>query len=330
MLPVGDDANPAPRGWGGNPGSGNRLRRCATGSCRRARRDAKGGKVGGGSTDVVVSSLAPDSATQGLTLDVTIAGSGFTSDMDATWELDGIADPAQVRTNKTTYVSSKQLIANITIAPDATPDRWDIRVMSRGGKGGIGIEMFKVILDGTSDWLFPTDDAGLDVQSDRQNVSGGYSVYADGHCNVTGWIFLGGSGDAKLETSLTNTGGKGKCGRTVTLRYPDGASETFSTFANVRKLALWSIPPGHSDKRTFAINPGTHKNNPNRCGLMLFGRGDGGRGGQSDSLLVSRIDARTWEVRTQDAPKNLALCDATGELYPMRMRFLIRSRVPLP
>jgi hypothetical protein len=284
-----------------------------------------GGGGGGTSGDVVVSSAVPDTGVQGTTLDVTISGSGFTSDMEVTWELDGVADPSQVRTNKTTYVSSKKLVANITIAGGATTDQWDIRVMSRGGKGGIGIELFKVVLDQTSDWLLPLADADLDFRSDRRNATDGYSVYADGDCGVTSHIFLGGSGDA-----TANSGSSKKCPRTFSARYPDGLVETFTSFANVRKLAAPSIPLGHTQKRTFAINPGTHRNNPNRCGRLLFGVGDQGNGVGSDSVLVTRLDARTWEIRTQDPPDNKALCESNGEIYPMRVHFKVRTRIPFP
>src|SRR5678815_2682915 len=66
-------------------------------------------------TDMSVSGATPDSATQDTTLDVVINGSGFVSGTAANWALSGVQDPAQVRTNSTRYVSSRQLVANITI-----------------------------------------------------------------------------------------------------------------------------------------------------------------------------------------------------------------------
>jgi uncharacterized protein YcfL len=94
-------------------------------------------------SDVVVSSTAPDSATQDTTVDVTIGGSGFTSDMVATWALAGVSDPTQVRTNSTRYVNSRTLVANITISATATTGSWDVQVSSKS-KGGIGTELFTV------------------------------------------------------------------------------------------------------------------------------------------------------------------------------------------
>jgi hypothetical protein len=101
-----------------------------------------------GTTDMAVSSVAPDSATQDTTLDVVINGSGFVSGTVATWSLAGVQDPAQVRTNSTRYVSSRQLVANITISASAMAAKWDIVVTAAGKKGGIGTEAFTVKLRG--------------------------------------------------------------------------------------------------------------------------------------------------------------------------------------
>ena len=95
-------------------------------------------------TDMTVSSAMPDSATQDTTLDVIINGSGFVSGTAANWALAGFQDPAQVRTNSTRYVNSRQLVANITISASATAAKWDIVVTAEGKKGGIGTESFAV------------------------------------------------------------------------------------------------------------------------------------------------------------------------------------------
>jgi hypothetical protein len=59
--------------------------------------------------------------------------------------LDGVTTD-KVRTNSTTFVTPKKLIANITIAPDAVPERYDVIVTTSKGKRGIGIERFEVTL----------------------------------------------------------------------------------------------------------------------------------------------------------------------------------------
>jgi hypothetical protein len=99
------------------------------------------GKVPAG---LSVASASPAFGDQGVTLDVHVLGSGFTTGAQATWLLHGLADPAHVRTNSTTYVSSTELVANITIASDATLDFWDVQVALAGGKNGVGSEAFEV------------------------------------------------------------------------------------------------------------------------------------------------------------------------------------------
>jgi hypothetical protein len=79
-----------------------------------------------------------------VTIDVHVFGTGFTTDAQATWLLHGAADPAHVHTNKTTFVSSTELVANVTIASDATLDFWDVQIALAGGKNGVGSELFEV------------------------------------------------------------------------------------------------------------------------------------------------------------------------------------------
>lgn len=106
---------------------------------------AKGGTKGsGGGKGPSVSSVDPAHGQQGETIDVTVYGSDFDESSQATWELDGV--PAErVRTNDTRYVSSTELVANISIASTAELDLYDVAVTAQGGrKKGVGIEMFEV------------------------------------------------------------------------------------------------------------------------------------------------------------------------------------------
>ena len=101
--------------------------------------------LGKAATGPTVTSTLPKSGGKGLTLDVHVYGSGFADGATATWALHGVADPSKVRTNGTTVVSSTELIANITIAPDATIDYWDVQVAARFCcKTGVGTELFEV------------------------------------------------------------------------------------------------------------------------------------------------------------------------------------------
>lgn len=97
------------------------------------------------SGDPIVSSTDPTSAPQDTTLDVAVTGSNFDAGSRVDLAIDGVTTD-KVRTNTTTFISPKKLIANVTIAPDAVPDRYDVIVTTSRGKRGIGIERFEVTL----------------------------------------------------------------------------------------------------------------------------------------------------------------------------------------
>jgi hypothetical protein len=97
------------------------------------------------SGDPIVSSAEPASAPQDTTLDVTVTGSNFDAGSRVDLAIDGVMTD-KVRTNSTTFANPKKLVANITIAPDAIPDRYDVIVTTSKGKRGIGIERFEVTL----------------------------------------------------------------------------------------------------------------------------------------------------------------------------------------
>jgi hypothetical protein len=75
-----------------------------------------------------------------------VLGSGFDAGSKADWAIDGDTTFAltRVRTNSTTFVSSSELVANITIEADASITLYDVIVWTGGGKKGIGIERFAV------------------------------------------------------------------------------------------------------------------------------------------------------------------------------------------
>ena len=106
-----------------------------------------GGGGGGPDPDVLptVAAVDPDSATQDTTLDVLVLGSDFDEGSWAEWLIDGAPDPQnRVRTNTTTYVNSKRLVANITIDADAATEIYDVEVTTSKGRKGVGIELFRV------------------------------------------------------------------------------------------------------------------------------------------------------------------------------------------
>jgi hypothetical protein len=102
-------------------------------------------------TGLTVSSTRPSYADRGTTVDVHVIGTGFVAGAQATWLLHGVADPAKVRTNSTTYLSSTEVVANVTVASDADLAFWDVQIMA-GGKNGVGTEVFEIT---TAQYLGP-------------------------------------------------------------------------------------------------------------------------------------------------------------------------------
>ena len=115
-------------------------------SCRDAEKEltappvfAAKAPANGGPT---VTSVVPDSSPPGVTLDITVNGSGFAQGSVVTLERQGVP-AAKITTNSTTFLSPKKLIANITIAADADSGKYDVAVVSSDRKG-VGIESFTV------------------------------------------------------------------------------------------------------------------------------------------------------------------------------------------
>lgn len=99
-----------------------------------------------GSGGPSVRSTDPDSAPQDTTLDVHVYGSGFDNGSRVTFPLHGDTLSTNIRTNSTRYVSSSELVANVTIAANAVPAKYDVKVVTSQGKPGIGTELFTVEL----------------------------------------------------------------------------------------------------------------------------------------------------------------------------------------
>ncbi len=150
-------------------------------------------------SDPTVESVNPNNAQQDTTLDVTVSGSNYDRGSNVDLALNGVVSP-KVRTNATTYVNPKKLIANITIAADADTGLYDVVVTTSDGRKGIGIEMFTVRARDTGPYKqYPAisiafhDEQGDNVRSD------GRGTYDDGACGVSAIFDLG---DARLETDL--------------------------------------------------------------------------------------------------------------------------------
>lgn len=147
----------------------------------------------GGTGDIIVSSVDPPEAEQGVTLDVAVLGENFPRGDPSecadpaegcTWAEFGIDEQVtgKVKTNRTRYVNSRKLIANITIDPEATVGLYDAIVTLRGSRG-VGTERFRVKIRANEILVMPVevtfDDRDGDVlRSDF--LSSGTRSYADG------------------------------------------------------------------------------------------------------------------------------------------------------
>ena len=186
--------------------------------------------------------------------------------------------------------------------------------------------------DPAASFLFPVDDAALDVRSDHQYLSGPSSVYANGVCGVNSKIFAtegaSNSGDAIMHTDNPKFSDR-KCAlypRKLTVVFGPGDESVSTVFINVRHIqnTTFSIPVGTTDRHILNLNEG-------RCDGLRWTTVDGGGtflGG--DSVNVTRVDASTWLVESQPYPNNKAYCNNTGQLHHLNARFTVVSSYPLP
>jgi len=300
-----------------------------------------------------VTSTTPSSGEQGeVQKTVVINGSGFAAGAIVAWERGGLAD-SHITVHSATVVSATRIDAVISIAPDADVTLYDVSVTNvslNERKKGIGTEVFAVKVRVTGQtpvatWYFPTSDSGLAVRGDGQYVSGGNSVYANGVCGVEAKMFpdstydavnsFDPAGDATIGTSTVG-GGKSACTRKFTLVYPDGQTESVKSFNRVSQFAnkQYSIPIGTTIRRKLIVNP-SYVGSVSRCDRLLFGQNvrpsDGVLiGVGSDSVLVTRINARTWRVKSESADLSKALCEKTGEIFKMPVDFTIEAGADFP
>lgn len=94
---------------------------------------------------VQVNAADPQAAEQGtVNLNVRVTGKGFKNGAHARWFVSGTTDPGGVTVNSTTFVSSTELSANITVSDTAEIANFDIQVTNSDGRGGKGTELFAV------------------------------------------------------------------------------------------------------------------------------------------------------------------------------------------
>ena len=156
---------------------------------------------GGGPT---VKSTAPDSGTVDSTMIVHVFGSGFDAGSRAQWALNGVPS-SKVVTNSTQFVSSTELVANITIAPDAPIANYDVMVTTSSGKGGIGTELFVITEKATDLGTLPGDYSSSAVDVNDAGYVVGSSVSRNNPA-YRGFIRLGTTLIALSDASIFSRG----------------------------------------------------------------------------------------------------------------------------
>src|SRR5688572_16685766 len=105
---------------------------------------------------IQVNAADPPAAEQGtITLDVKVTGKGFKNGAKAKWFVTGTADTGGVTVNSTTFVSSSELRANITVSDTAVISGFDIQVLNNDGRGGKGTGLFRVTAKGGGNACLP-------------------------------------------------------------------------------------------------------------------------------------------------------------------------------
>jgi hypothetical protein len=307
--------------------------------------------------DIVVSSVSPDSATQDTTLDVIVNGDGFVSGATAAWAFAGVEDSTQVRTNSTKFVTSRKLVANITISAAATVAKWDVVVTAAGKKGGIGSEAFTIKLKPNTDtnsrlnYVISNQVDVSQVSStpniqtagivgdgrlrDGSSANGGNSEYQARYCGSVGLIESVNSRAGALPFGMAEVQPAGGYTALCTgiARYfsanLDGLWTTIN--AQIRVAQVWQLSVGQTITTTATVAP-----NLSNCTIFEFDPAYGG-----SNISVTRLDAgigpRQWILRSQ--PPHMGACvigvkgpsvwKPTGKKYYLPFAITI-TEIPYP
>jgi hypothetical protein len=205
---------------------------------------ASAAKAAGG---ITVSSADPAYGKQGETgKQVRIIGSGFEPGDQASWQRNGIPDPA-ITVLSTQFVSNRELAAVISIAPEAAVALYDIAIVRPGRKGGIGTEMFEVTT------VVLLSSAGGPVAVANGLNDAGQIVGQDGLANAFYWSPGGGTDDLgpgtayDLDASGTRLVGSNEDGNAVWWTGTSGAwsqvALSTACASNAKSGAAYSIAP---------------------------------------------------------------------------------------
>jgi uncharacterized membrane protein len=211
-----------------------------------ARPSGGGGGGGGGTTGPTVKSTNPTGSSPGVTLDVRVLGSGYDAGSRADFALKGVVGP-NVVTNRTTYVSSKELVANITIASTADVALYDVIVTAGTGRKGIGTEMFEVAYLATDLGTLGGSEAEAFAINDRNQVVG----WSKDQSGVI-WPFISENGQMrKIDPSLRGTASDINGLGWIVGRSDDGRPWLWKPGGGIQWLEL---PAGATSGQVEAIN----------------------------------------------------------------------------
>ncbi len=182
---------------------------------------------------IQVTSTSPNAAAQGtISLNVTVNGNGFKKGAKAQWFVTGTTNPGGVTVNFTTFNSSSQLTANITVSSTATISGFDVVVTNTDGRTGKGTDLFAVLQSGSSSTIASCSYNVTSIIYDSDSNSVPYQYQSDG-----GGAYTTGSGKNSVSSIIQkscswalDTTASSTRGIIVTLAYPDssGAAPPFA------------------------------------------------------------------------------------------------------
>jgi uncharacterized delta-60 repeat protein len=246
---------------------------------------------------IQVNAADPPVAEQGtLSLDVKVTGKGFKNGAQAKWFVTGTTNPGGVTVNSTTFVSSTELRATITVVDTAEIANFDIQVLNSDGRGGKGTELFRVTAKGGGNSSCPPMQPA--PMSDTK-CYGALPGCLDSSFGGVGYVDMHiGSGNFGQGTNAVIVQPDGKIVAATGVQNSSGDSD----FAVIRFNSDGSLDSSFGDpdpfnptlRRGFALTPFTNENDD---GMDLLQQPDGkivvfGQAGTtgSGSMAVARYN----------------------------------------
>lgn len=283
---------------------------------------AKASKPGSAcqSPDPCPTDVQPPEGNQGQTLNVVITGTDFGDPREVcevTWLLNGKKSSA-IQTNSSSCVSTTQIDANISVAPDAPVDQlFDVQVfvgVGRGRRGGIGSELFTVKVTGNPHITILS--ATFDQNTGDGDVTDGligdgdpYLMRLNGADNLDYDARFSPSRSADL-LRFKNTG------TAEVIEFPDVLFDLVTLYPDPTAGGGFSSVEVNDDPRPFGMRLEWEADRKRH--LLRFGDDAGGCGRESvndipaleEDVVVTRIADDEWRV---DVLKGAATGD--GAIY---------------